>query len=76
MHGLDVEVERASLRGRIAADVADAVQDLVVDRLDVVLQVRVLVRLVVAALAVADKVTLVAVVAETFNRKIICINLD
>ena len=64
MHRLDVEVERAALRGRIAADIAHAVEDLVVDCLDVVLQVGVLVRLVVAALTVADKVPLVAVVAD------------
>ena len=64
MHRLDVEVERAALRGRVAADVADTVEDLVVDGLDVVLQVRVLVRLVVAALAVTDEVPLVAVVAD------------
>ena len=64
VHSLDVDVERAALRGRKAADVADAVKDLVVNGFDVVLQVRVLVRLVVAALAVADEVPLVAVVAD------------
>ena len=64
VHSLDVDVERAALRGREAADVADAVKDLVVDSFDVVLQVRVLVGLVVTALAVADKVSLVAVVAD------------
>ena len=64
VHCLDVEVERATLRGCVAADVADTVEDLVVDGLDVVLQVRVLVRLVVAALAVTDEVPLVAVVAD------------
>ena len=64
VHSLDVDIERAALRGREAADVADAVKNLVVNGFDVVLQVRVLVRLVVAALAVADKVPLVAVVAD------------
>ena len=39
VHRLDVEVERAALRGRVAADVTDAVEDLVMYGLDVVLQV-------------------------------------
>ena len=66
VHRLDVEVECAPLRRRVAANVAHAVEDPVVHGLDVVLQVRVLVGLVVAALAVADKVPLVA--GGRFNR--------